>query len=162
MMREANGAMRLLLQMQAARRKLEADHVLGDRAARTEHVATHLMAAALPGIRRHPNQPAAPAPAEAGANRAADPVPERNPAAAAAAEEPEPDPVAEAEHYAVIYPERAALIRGHGRVPDNVTFGPPDDHIVQALVTANTPALSALDHACAAACPMPRHGARAA
>ena len=34
---------------------------------------------------------------------------------------------AEAEQYAAIYPERAALIRRLGRVPDDASFGPPDD-----------------------------------
>jgi hypothetical protein len=76
--------------------------------------------------------------------------------------EPKLDLMAEAEHYAVIYPERAALIRRIGRVPDNASFGPPDDDLVQALVTARTPALAALDRAFAEACPVPRHGVRAA
>jgi len=31
--------------------------------------------------------------------------------------------------YAVIYPQRAALNR-LGRLPDNITFGPPDAHLV--------------------------------
>ncbi|MBV9757296.1 MAG: hypothetical protein JO047_09600, partial [Alphaproteobacteria bacterium] len=59
----------------------------------------------------------------------------------------DPDPLAEAERYAAIYPERAALIRRLGRVPADATFGPPDDDLVQALVTANTAPLAALDRA---------------
>jgi hypothetical protein len=73
-----------------------------------------------------------------------------------------PDPVVEAEHYAILYPERAALIRRMRGVPANASFGPPDDDLVQALITARTPALAALDREYAQACPMPRHGARAA
>jgi hypothetical protein len=67
---------------------------------------------------------------------------------------PAPDPpsgVAEAEQYAALYPERAALIRRLRRVPANPSFGPPDDDLVQALITARTPALAALDREYAAA-----------
>ena len=59
--------------------------------------------------------------------------------------EPAADPLAEAELYAALYPERAALIRRVGHVPADATFGPPDDDLVQALVSANTPALAGLD-----------------
>ena len=44
-----------------------------------------------------------------------------------------------------MYPRRAALIRRHGRVPDNISFGPPDDYLVPVLVHGQTPALRALD-----------------
>ena len=33
-----------------------------------------------------------------------------------------------------MYPERAALIRRHGGVPANVSFGPPEEEMVQALL----------------------------
>ena len=63
------------------------------------------------------------------------------------------DPAAaEAEQYAIIYPERAALIRRLGRVPADASFGPPDDDLVRALVTGRTPALAALDLACPEPC----------
>jgi len=138
MMRQANSALRLLLRLQEARGKREADHAGCDRAAWAEHCAVSLMAEAL-APNPHPNplpqpQPAPPAP-----------CPDTG------AVEAEPDPLAEAEHYATIYPERAALIRALGRVPDDVSFGPPDDDLVQALLTARTPALAALDRASAAA-----------
>ena len=76
--------------------------------------------------------------------------PARRPQRAAApqpepAEELAPDPVAEAELYAALYPERAALIRRLGRVPHDATFGPPDDEIVAALTAGRTPALLALE-----------------
>ena len=51
MMRQAQSAMRLLLRMQAARQKIEADSAAADRAAWTEHCAAGLMAQALPGAR---------------------------------------------------------------------------------------------------------------
>jgi hypothetical protein len=56
-----------------------------------------------------------------------------------------PDPAAEAEAYALNYPRRAALIRQLGRLPDNPSFGPPEDYLVRALVAGRTPALLALD-----------------
>ena len=59
--------------------------------------------------------------------------------------EPVPDPAAEAEAYAQNYPRRAALIRQLGRLPDNPSFGPPEDYLVRALVAGRTPALLALD-----------------
>jgi hypothetical protein len=58
-----------------------------------------------------------------------------------------PDPAAEAEQYALIYPRRAALIRRLGRLPDNPTFGPPEEYLVRAVATGRTPALLALDAA---------------
>jgi hypothetical protein len=119
MMREARGARSLLLRVQAAREKREADPAAAERAAWTEHCAIGLMAEALGHA-----EPA--------------PVPEPT-------EAPKPDPVAAAEEYAVLHPERAALIRRLGCVPDNASFGPPEDYLVHALVTGRTPALLALD-----------------
>ena len=58
--------------------------------------------------------------------------------------EPVPDPVAAAEHYALIYPDRAALIRAHGGLPPRLTFGPPEPAIVAALVNGASPALRAI------------------
>ncbi|MGA9013270.1 MAG: hypothetical protein WB509_12295 [Acetobacteraceae bacterium] len=60
------------------------------------------------------------------------------------AAEPVLDPVAEAEHYALIYPDRAALIRAHGGLPPRLTFGPPEPDIVAALVNGASPALRAI------------------
>jgi len=121
MMRQSQGAMRLLLRMQATRQKIEADSEATERAAWTEHCAVGLMAQALPG--------APPAPVL---------VPEVQAEAAA-------DPIAEAEHYAALYPQRAALIRQVGGVPHDVSFGPPEEYLVRALVAGRTPALLALD-----------------
>jgi hypothetical protein len=133
-LRQAQSARRRLQSLQAERRQREADSAAADRAAWTEHCAIGLMADALG---REPPAPVAEPP----------PVPE--PPAPdpdlAPAEEPKPDLIKEAELYAAMYPRRAALIRRHGRVPDNISFGPPDDHLVPVLVHGRTPVLLALD-----------------
>jgi hypothetical protein len=91
------------------------------------------LAGTLPEAVDLPPPPPPPAPAA---------VPPPEPAA-----EPVPDPAAEAEQYALIYPRRAALIRRLGRLPDNPTFGPPEEYLVRAVVNGRTPALLALDAA---------------
>jgi hypothetical protein len=64
-----------------------------------------------------------------------------------AGDEPALDEIArEAEHYAMIYPDRTALIREHGGLPPRVTFGPPEPELVGAIVNGATPALLAADH----------------
>ena len=52
----------------------------------------------------------------------------------------------EVETYIHVHPRRAALIRRHGGVPDDVSFGPPDETIVHALVTGRSPLLLTLDN----------------
>jgi hypothetical protein len=46
--------------------------------------------------------------------------------------------------YETIYPERAALIRRHGGVPADVTFGPPDEDTVRAFIATRSPTLKML------------------
>jgi hypothetical protein len=58
---------------------------------------------------------------------------------------PEPDWAAEAERYAIIYTDRARLIRRLGGLPSPCTFGPPDPQLVRALLAGTTPTLRALD-----------------
>ena len=137
MMRQSQSALRMLLRLQAVRQKIEADAAALDRATWTEHCAAGLMADALAGapLAAEDLPPPPPPPA---------PAPE-------AAAEPVPDPAAEAEAYAMTYPRRAALIRQLGRLPENPSFGPPDDELVRALVAGRTPALLALDAAGVAA-----------
>jgi len=137
MMRQSQGALRMLLSLQAARHKIEANAAALERAAWTEHCAAGLMAQALTGAPLAPEDLPPPPPPPA-------PAPEPEPPA-----EPVPDPAAEAEAYALNYPRRAALIRQLGRLPDNPSFGPPEDYLVRALVTGRTPALLALDAASA-------------
>ena len=155
MMREAKSALRLLLKMQEVRGKREANGATCNSAAWTEHCAIGLLGEALSFQPATPAPPAPrePAPAKAGdTGIAAPPPPIPAPLSEPMlAEEFASNPVAEAEHYAALYPERAALIRRIGRVPANVSFGPPDPDLVQALVTARTPALAALDREFAAA-----------
>ena len=152
MMREAKSALRLLLRLQEARGKREANSAACNRAAWTEHCAIALMAEALsPAAARAAPAPCEPAPAKAGDTAVAEPPPPEPRPEPAPVEDAEPDPIAEAEQYAAIYPERAALIRRLGRVPPNASFGPPDPDLVQALITARSPALAALDREFAAA-----------
>jgi hypothetical protein len=127
--RKAQSARTLLLRLQAERRKREADNATADKAAWSEHCAIGLMADAL----GH----AAPAPA---------PTPEPRPPEPPAPEEPVPDPVAEADQYAVIYPQRAALIRSLGGLPQPCDFGPPPPELVDAIVTGTSPTLRALEN----------------
>jgi hypothetical protein len=64
---------------------------------------------------------------------------------------PPRDLAAEADYYAIVYPDRARLIRKYCGLPPDCTFGPPDDDLVHAIVTGTSPALLALDGPAAAA-----------
>ena len=128
-MRQQQSSLRLLLRMQAARKKTEADSAACDRAAWTEHCAISLMAEALSP--------------QAASETLTEPQPPRQSEPAPA--EQLPAPLAEAEQYAAIYPHRAALIRRLGRVPDNSSFDPPNNDLIQTLITARTPAFTTLD-----------------
>jgi hypothetical protein len=133
MMRQAQSARRLLMRVQAERHKREADPAASEKAAWIEHCAIELMAEALPSAPPAKlRDPPVPPPPEPQAE------PEHD-------GEPRFDPVTAAEEYAMIYPQRAALIRRLGRLPDKPGFGPPADRLVRALVTLQTPALLALD-----------------
>jgi hypothetical protein len=136
MTREANSSRTVLQRLQAERRRRDADPAAADSAAWTEHCVTGWMTDAAMGHTSEPQPPAPPEPPPA----APDPVPE-----AAAEAEPARDLAAEAEQYAAVYPERAGLIRAHGRVPDTARFGPPDDMLVRAIVAGHTPNLLAAD-----------------
>jgi hypothetical protein len=165
MMRQANAALRLLLRLQQARGKLEADNGACDRANWTEHCAIALMAEALAPPTPPPDlaaTPPTPEPALPPA-RAEEPAPSAPPRAGSgegtgpAAPVEAPDAAAEAQLYATLYPERAALIRRLGRlrghqqqgaelpVLGDLPFGPPDDHVVQALIAGRGPVLAAPD-----------------
>jgi hypothetical protein len=66
---------------------------------------------------------------------------------------PEPDAAApppsnqltEAEQYAILYPDRAARIRANRGLPTRLDFGPPEPHIIEAIVRGTSPILRALD-----------------
>ena len=57
----------------------------------------------------------------------------------------------EAEHYALLYPDRAALIRAERGLPPNPSFGPPTPELAEYIVNSNSPILRALDRPPAAA-----------
>lgn len=70
----------------------------------------------------------------------------------AATTTPEPattpfEQMSEEEQYAVMYPQRAALIRARGGVPPDVTFGPPDPDLALRIVHSASPILRELDQA---------------
>ena len=121
--RTANAARALLLRVQAARRKREADRATCDKDAWHEHCVAGLMVAATKGT---------PAPA---------PEPPPPPPAPAAA----PDDDGKfarydiAEQYAAIYPRRAAEIRAHRGIPAAATWGRPDPETVEALLASTSP-----------------------
>lgn len=125
--RTANAARALLLRVQAARRKREADRTICDKDGWHEHCVTGLMVAAAKG---------APAPA---------PEPPPAPAAPATADTTatnDDDKFARydiAEQYAAIYPRRAAEIRAHRGVPSAATWGRPDPETVAALLASTSP-----------------------
>ena len=108
MMRQARATRTLLLRVQAERGKLEADSAAADHAARTEQCIIGLMTDALGGVRptatAEPPQPSPPAPQPP-------------------AEESAADPIAQAERYAVMYPQLAARIRTLGNLSGTVMAG---------------------------------------
>ena len=74
--------------------------------------------------------------------------------------EPQADIAAEADYYAVVYPQRAALIRALGGLPPKLDFGPPSSEMVHAIVTGTSPVLQALgtpDHRAMNAATLPAH-----
>ena len=135
MMRQARGARSLLMRVQAARQKREADNASLDKAAWLEHCTIGLMADALGR---------APAP------MAEPPPPQPAPIAAEEAW-PRPAPVADAEPIAIARPRRAALIRSLGRLPDaaiaelDATVSPPPPEVAHATVAGVSPIQRALD-----------------
>ena len=144
MMRQANSALRLLLRLQDARRKLEADNAACDRLAWTEHCAINLMAEALAA------QPATGEQASEPGEKPA-PAPLSGVAASIRRAETDPELIAGADRYAAAYPERAAQIRRTGKLlPDVRYFDPPEAALSSALIAGRTPALLALDREFAA------------
>ena len=121
MMRQSRSALRLLLRMQTARQKREADSEARDRDAWTEHCAINLMTEALSPPAAEPVAPAS-SPRETGLEKGT--VPASHHAAKPAT------PVS---------PQRAALISVLKRLED------PDDELIQSLITFVTQHLTPLD-----------------
>jgi hypothetical protein len=130
MMRQARGFRSLLLRVQAARQKREANATTLDKAAWIEHCAIGLLAQGLGRSPPPPIDEPEPPPMP-------DPQPDEGP--------PQPDLQAEAEQYAIIYPRRAAQIRASRGLPPRCDFGPPSPELVHAIVTGDSPTLRALD-----------------
>ena len=120
MMRQARGARALLLRVQAARHKREADDTALEKAAWIEHSAIGLMADAL-----------------------ADPPPPPPPPSRPGNDLPD-TPAVEAVRYAFVHPDRAALLRFLGGLPKAALpgFDPaihaPDPAVVDVIVNDQT------------------------
>jgi len=158
MMRQAQGAMRTLLQVQAARRKINADE-----AAWTEHMAGQTMADALTQLQPTATETAPPPlapPAEplrqsaTGPGQPGQAQPDQKQPRQTQPEQthpgqtqPEQTPPDEVETYIHLYPRRAAEIRRARGMPPNATFPPPDDAVVRALAAGTAPALRLLGRA---------------
>jgi hypothetical protein len=127
MMRQARGAMRTLLQVQATRRKTNVDE-----AAWTEHMAAQMMADAL-------TEPPPAATTEA-PKPPAEPLPPSAPPLAPRQIPPRQTSSTEVETYIHLYPQRAAAIRQAGGMPGNATFPPPDAAIIRVLTAGAAPA----------------------
>ena len=142
MARQSESALRTLLRLQAMRTKRDARPETADAAAWAEHIALSAMTAALapavpenlapavresdPGLRTETAAPSGHEETEAVRAGTREAVSDTDAPAAA-------NP-SEVEVYETRYPERAALIRRHGGVPANVSFGPPGEEIVRALL----------------------------
>ena len=136
LMRQSQAALRTLQRTQALRAKRDANPVTADAAAWAEHMAAAAMTDALTELKREPAQPQ-PEPD----------APDVAPADVAPADVAPADVApADVALYAAIFPERAALIRRHGGVPADITFGPPDEAIVRALIATRSPVVETLDH----------------
>ena len=109
--------LRTLQRTQAIREKRDADPIRAGTAAWAEHMAASAMTDALTVSKPELVQP-----------------------------DPEAEPDApDVALYEAIYPDRAALIRRHGGVPADVTFGPPDEDMVRALLATRSPVVETLD-----------------
>ncbi len=136
MMRQAQSALRLLLRMQAARQKIEANSAANERAAWTEHCAIGLMAQAL-----------SPPPEKAAMAGPPTQEPAAEPETVA---QPESHPIA-AEACASTDPQGAALLRRLQWLPEDVVCFPPDGETVPARIASRPPDGMRLDRRFAAA-----------
>ena len=118
--REQRGFRSLLLRLQAARQKREADDKAREAAAWTEHCVTGLMTQAVEAV----------------------PAEER---VAADTAKREAKLHAEADLYAIVHPRRTQLIRRARGVPAECDFGPPGAALVRAIVSGDSQHLRAAD-----------------
>ncbi len=130
MMRQSQSALRSLQRMQAIRIQRDKDEAAAEAAAMAEHITASSMTARLTPPAAEP---------EVGPEPDSTPLPEPEIRAAA------PPACPDAVMYAALYPQRAALIRRHGGVPPDATFGPPDEEIVRALLASPSSVVTARD-----------------
>jgi len=131
MMRQAQGAMRTLLRVQAERRKANADE-----AAWTEFTVGQMMTESLtdPAPASAPEPPPSPVPpAEPPQLLSPRPLSPRP----LSPEQAQPGQMSpdEVQTYIHLYPQRAAAIHQAGGMPGDASFPPPDDGIVHALTS---------------------------
>ena len=138
MMRQSQSAIRSLQQMQAIRIKRDSDESAAAAAAMAEHIAASSMTTRLTPAIAEP-EPGPPEPPIEPAPSSESDMPEVRISEAASSDRPD------AEMYAVLYPQRTALIRRHGGVPPDAAFGPPDEAMVRALLESRSPLVRALD-----------------
>ena len=153
--RTANAARALLLRVQAARRKREADRTTCDKDAWHEHCVVGLMVNATKGASASAPEPPPPPPAVTSGPcpqaRSGDDPATTAPVMAGPRPRARPgdDPATNdddkfarydiAEQYAAIYPRRAAEIRAHRGIPSAATWGRPDPDTVAALLASTSP-----------------------
>jgi hypothetical protein len=157
---KAGGQLNLLLRLQKERRKLEKDRQALNRAQWAEHCAIGRMTDALAnnspspcGIEpqsgsmpRSGSMVGGGVEAHEGANQQLRTPHDQSPThPTTPTTEPPPEELTPAQDYAVMYPERAALIRRAGRVPDDITFAPPDPEVVQELLTSQDPVIAFIE-----------------
>ena len=134
MMRQSQSALHALQRRQAAREKAEA----ATNPAAMERAGYWFRDVSVPA----PDESRAPHPAPSAQPAPPEPIVQPPHAERAA---PAPATLSEAEQYAVIYPDRAAIIRANGGLPARLDFGPPEPDIVEAIVNGTSPILRALD-----------------
>jgi len=118
--REQRGYRGLLLRLQAAREKREADDKAREAAAWTEHSVAGLMTQGVEDV-----------PAEQ--------------VVAADTAKRDARLQADADLYAINYPRRTQLIRQHRGLPETCDFGPPAPELVRAIVRGDSRHLRAAD-----------------
>jgi hypothetical protein len=128
--RTANAARALLLRVQSARHKREANRTTCDQDAWTIHATQGYLLRANGERVSAPPPPPAPKP----------PSPSPN-----AADDTSAPGHTEAELYAIMYPRRAAQIRAHGGMPPDASFDRPAPDLLRDLLASTSPILQQID-----------------
>ncbi len=129
--RTANAARALLLRVQSARHRREANRTTCDQDAWTIHATEGYLLRADGQRVSEPPPPPAPEPP--------------SPSTAPVADETSAPTHTEAELYAIMYPHRAAQIRAHGGMPPNARFDRPAPDLLRDLLASTSPILQQID-----------------